>query len=76
GAVSSDEMVLGTYLHGIFDNDEFRNHFINCLRKRKGLDEVKGTFNEAEWREKEMEKLAKTVKENIDMEKIRGMLNA
>lgn len=37
GAISKDGTVWGTYIHGIFDNDEFRRGFINYLRKRKGL---------------------------------------
>ncbi len=37
GAVSPDGRVLGTYLHGIFDNDGFRNAFLNRLRLGKGL---------------------------------------
>jgi adenosylcobyric acid synthase len=37
GAVSSDGRVFGTYLHGIFDNDAFRNSFLNRIRKEKGL---------------------------------------
>ncbi|MHC4321758.1 MAG: cobyric acid synthase, partial [Planctomycetota bacterium] len=37
GAVSSDGNVIGSYLHGIFDNDEFRLELINRLRESKGL---------------------------------------
>ena len=37
GTISKDKKVWGTYIHGIFDNDEFRRGFINYLRKRKGL---------------------------------------
>lgn len=28
---------MGTYVYGIFDNDQFRIKFINMLRRRKGL---------------------------------------
>ncbi|MBI1921391.1 MAG: cobyric acid synthase [Geobacter sp.] len=37
GAVSADGRVFGTYLHGLFDNSEFRSAFLNRLRKSKGL---------------------------------------
>jgi len=37
GAISKDGRVWGTYIHGIFDNDEFRRGFIRYLRRRKGL---------------------------------------
>jgi len=29
--------VWGTYIHGIFDNDEFRTSLVNSLRQSKGL---------------------------------------
>ena len=34
---SGRDRVWGTYLHGIFDADEFRRWFINRLRERRGL---------------------------------------
>ncbi len=41
GASSLDEKLWGTYLHGIFDADKFRNWFLNQLRTNKGLPIVK-----------------------------------
>ena len=38
GARSQDERVWGTYVHGLFDNDDFRLAFLNLLRKDKGAD--------------------------------------
>jgi adenosylcobyric acid synthase len=37
GARSADGRFWGTYLHGIFDADEFRRWFIDRLRVRKGF---------------------------------------
>ncbi len=37
GVVRADGLIMGTYLHGIFDNDEYRRSLINALRIRKGL---------------------------------------
>jgi adenosylcobyric acid synthase len=39
GAVSKDGRVFGTYLHGIFDNAQFRTAFLNRLRREKGIAE-------------------------------------
>jgi adenosylcobyric acid synthase len=39
GAVSQDGRVLGTYLHGIFDNHGFRTAFLNKIRRDKGIAE-------------------------------------
>ncbi|WP_019500113.1 cobyric acid synthase CobQ [Pseudanabaena sp. PCC 6802] len=37
GMVSANQKVLGTYLHGIFDNGKWRRSWLNLLRDRKGL---------------------------------------
>lgn len=36
GAKSEDGLVLGTYIHGVFDAPLFRRNFLNALRKRRG----------------------------------------
>jgi adenosylcobyric acid synthase len=40
GAQSPDGRVWGTYVHGLFDNDDFRLAFLNLLRREKGADEL------------------------------------
>jgi cobyric acid synthase len=37
GVKSKDGLIWGTYLHGIFDADEFRRWFTDRLRIRRGL---------------------------------------
>jgi adenosylcobyric acid synthase len=37
GVASPEGTVWGTYLHGIFDDDEFRRWFVDSLRVRRGL---------------------------------------
>jgi len=59
--------VIGTYIHGLFDNDEFRQAFLNYIRTRKGQTPLKSS--EINW-DKEYNKLAGLVRSNIDMEKI------
>jgi len=73
GAVSSDEYIWGTYLHGIFDSDKFRRHFLNTLRKRKGLKPVPVLrYNH----DKEFDKLADHVRNSIDIKAVYKILNA
>ena len=80
GAVSSDGNVIGTYIHGIFDNDGFRHAFLNCIRRKKGLpllsiDENKSDRRSAiDW-DREYNKLADLVRSNIDMSKVYGIIN-
>ncbi|NJJ41969.1 cobyric acid synthase [Paenibacillus apii] len=37
GMLSADGRIWGTYLHGIFENDEFRRTWLNLIRQEKGL---------------------------------------
>lgn len=41
GCESVDGMIWGTYLHGIFDDDQFRRWFIDRARTRRGLQPLK-----------------------------------
>lgn len=71
GAVSGDGRVIGTYLHGIFDNDNFREALLGTLAARKGV-----VFNPAagrryeDFQEEEFEKLAQAVEEHLDVDRI------
>jgi adenosylcobyric acid synthase len=77
GAVNSDMSVFGTYIHGIMDSSEFTRSFLNMVRKRKGL-ELINEVPEDYWnyKEKQYDKLAEIVRENIDMEKIYDILES
>ncbi len=66
GAVSGN--ILGTYLHGIFDNDTFREK----LLKRLGYDTQEETY--ASYKEEQYDQLARVVRENIDLERIYEIL--
>jgi adenosylcobyric acid synthase len=70
GAVSRDGLVIGTYLHGIFENDNFRNAFIDYLYRRKGLVRAESTTHDCD----NFGELAKNVEANLDLEKIWQML--
>jgi len=69
GFARADGRVWGTYLHGLFDADEFRRWFIDQLRMRKGLsplDEVQVRFD----MEDALDHLASVVREAVGMDKI------
>jgi len=70
GAVSDDGNVIGSYLHGIFDNDEFRLGLINRLRESKGLSPMLAEELSSVDKEREYDKLADLFREHIDMELI------
>jgi len=68
GGVSPDGLVMGTYIHGIFDNDEFRQAVINSLRKRKGLAPMTIVGNVRKQKEDSYDRLADIVRQHLDME--------
>ncbi len=70
GATTKDGRCWGTYIHGIFDNDEFRRNFLNGIRKEKGLDILDKTAK----KEDDFDRLAGVLKENLDMEYILKMI--
>ena len=63
GAISSDGQVMGCYLHGLFDESEASA----ALLKWAGLQDAK-TFDYMALRESEIERLANTIEENIDID--------
>ncbi|MFA4910417.1 MAG: cobyric acid synthase CobQ, partial [Desulfobacteria bacterium] len=75
GFISEDGRVWGTYIHGIFDNDSFREEFIRRIKQAKGLpvsarskSETDTSFNFQEFKETQYDRLAALVRKNVDME--------
>jgi adenosylcobyric acid synthase len=76
GFYGSDKKVIGTYVHGIFDSDEFRQSFLNIVRKVKRLKTDTGKISSQVFFESQMERLANTLEYSLDMEKIFSLLSA
>lgn len=71
GAVNEEGNVFGTYLHGVFDSLEFTRSLLNLIRERKGMDSVESSVKSfKDFKEREYDKLAKLIRENIDMDKV------
>lgn len=70
GTVSEDGLVFGTYLHGLFDHDDFRRSILNILRKRKGLPPAAGTRNLHKERQAAYDRLAEKCRAELDMKTI------
>ncbi len=77
GAISQDGKVRGTYIHGLFDNDEFRRGLINHLRKRKGLGLLRrrDILPYGQVKEEGFNNLERGLRENLDMDFIYRILN-
>ena len=78
GAASEDGRVWGTYLHGIFDNDEFRFRLVNSLREEKGLPALpRDEFRKAaEAKDANYDRLADLLEQSLDMDAIWAMIGA
>lgn len=60
--------IIGTYLHGIFENDEFRTAIINCIRAQKQLQEQ--SIYPVPTTDTELEKLSNFITAYIDIDTI------
>lgn len=71
GCINSEGNVMGSYIHGIFDNLNFTRGLLNNIREKKGLDTIKSKINSyEEYKDLEYTKLGKLIRDNVDMEKI------
>jgi adenosylcobyric acid synthase len=69
--VISNGPVLGTYIHGIFDSPEFTTRLIKLIYARKGLNkEVPKIEAASVHQEKELNRLADVLRQNLDLEMI------
>jgi adenosylcobyric acid synthase len=69
-----DQRIFGTYIHGIFDSGEFRTWLLNRIRRSKSLAEQQATDLNQQ-REAELEKLARGVRKNIDMDFVYSLVS-
>ncbi|VAX15994.1 Cobyric acid synthase [hydrothermal vent metagenome] len=69
GAQSGDGLIWGTYLHGLFDKDEFRRWFVDRLRVRKGF-KPKGRVVARYDIESALDRLADMFRANVDLDRI------
>ncbi|WP_442950879.1 cobyric acid synthase [Paenibacillus sp. An7] len=70
GCGAADGKVWGTYLHGLFDNDEFRRAWLDGLRLQKGLSPIGETFQAAVYKTQEFDRVAEIVRNHLDLEQI------
>ena len=75
GAISEDGFVMGTYYHGIFDNDHFRNSILNHFRIQKGLSPQSETITFESFKESEYDRLALHVENHLNMELMMSILD-
>jgi len=68
GYATEDGQVWGTYLHGVFDNNDFRRWFLNTLRRRRGWSSAdRGTRYDVD---AAVQRFADAVKAHINLDEI------
>lgn len=73
GSGSSRYPVWGSYLHGIFDSDAYRRWFLDNLREKRGfvrLETIVAPYD----LEAAFDRLADTVRNNLDMDRVYQLL--
>ena len=73
--ILAQKNIFGTYVHGIFDNDKFRRDFLNIIRNKKNLPPLEVTKNFRAEKQKNYERLAKIVRENLNMSLIEKIMS-
>ena len=72
GVITKDKRIFGTYIHGLFESVSFRRGLLNSVRKRKGWLEL--PQDEAFNLDDEFDKLAKLIRESLDMKSLYRIL--
>ncbi|MDA8187325.1 MAG: cobyric acid synthase [Dehalococcoidales bacterium] len=72
GAVSDDGLIFGTYLHGVFDNAEFRRSLLLRISRRKGSELA--FDSPVASREEQYDKLADLVRGSLDIDYLRTVI--
>lgn len=76
GAVSASSRVIGTYVHGLFDNDDFRRSFLQAARAAVDLAPTETWVNVAAEREARIDRLADHLRKSLDMNLIESWIVA
>ena len=71
GVCNRQGNVLGSYIHGLFDQGQFWHAIINHIRAEKGLGAQNGIIESMDdFREREFDRLAAVVRASLDMESV------
>ncbi|MGB9887598.1 MAG: cobyric acid synthase [Moorellales bacterium] len=74
GAVNTSGLVFGTYVHGLFDNDFFREKFLEALRRYRGRAGSESAYNYWEQIERSFDRLADTVAAHLDLARLSAIM--
>jgi len=70
GAVSNNRRVMGCYLHGLFENDKFRNKFLFSIKDRES-----SGINYDQQTETALDSIANILQDNLDIEGLLALVD-
>jgi adenosylcobyric acid synthase len=70
GCISADRRALGTYLHGIFDEDSFRHQFVTTARAFHHLTAPHSLNSWGAQRQASLDRLARQVSASLDLHRV------
>ena len=78
GAIADGGRILGTSIHGLFDASDFRRHYLNEIRRYKGLASLDATTTEdaRTARGKAYDRFARLLREHLDISAIAALIGA
>ncbi|CAH2712959.1 Cobyric acid synthase [Neobacillus rhizosphaerae] len=74
GYFVKDGQIIGTYLHHLFHNDEWRGHWLNMIRKRKGIPVQEPTYIN-DFKDKRFDFLASQMKSHLKWDLLKDIIN-
>lgn len=74
GYYSKNGQIIGTYLHHLFHNDEWRNHWLNMIRKSIGM-HSKETIYICEYKDKRYDEIAEKMRAHLNFEQLNDIIH-
>lgn len=75
GSVSRDGLAMGCSVYGLFDTPHFRDSIIEFLSRKKGVRAATHGLSTASLWDKQIQKFSDIVRDNIDMQRIRRLVD-
>ena len=72
--MTPDGRIWGSYLHGIFDNEELAFGLVHRIMEEKGIDPEEDELSIARYKEIQYDKLADLIRNHLDMDRIYRIL--
>ncbi|MEH7111212.1 cobyric acid synthase [Neobacillus niacini] len=74
GYFGKNGQIIGTYLHHLFHNDEWRNQWLNMIRKSKGLPN-KEVISISDFKDKRYDAIAANMKKHLDFDLLKDKIH-